>query len=150
MATTAGRLQGYVYFWNVATERCIKKERLQEGERGSLTIRSISTIAGELLVAAPLSCSAWLVVRDVKYSEIKGHEGAVIGLSVSDAVGAQCGGEGEGGGDGGAGEASIIYSASLDNTIRAYDPYDMATLSIMREVCAIPLLASTHRTTSPV
>ena len=26
-----------------------------------------------------------------------------------------------------------IYSASLDNTIRAYDPYDMATLSTLHE-----------------
>ena len=77
--------QGYVYFYNVATERCVKKQQLHdEGERSSRSIRSLSTVAGELLVSSPGRCSAWLVVRDVKYSEIKGHEGAVIALCVSD------------------------------------------------------------------
>ena len=118
----------------------MKKQQLhEEGERSSRSIKSISTVAGELLVSSPGTCSAWLVVRDVKYSEIKGHEGAVIALCVSDAAQAHARQRAAGtaatpdAGGGAAGEAPLIYSASLDNTIRAYDPYDMATLSIMRE-----------------
>ena len=47
-------VQGYVYFWNVASERCVKKQRLREdGDRASQSIRSLSTVAGELLVSSP-------------------------------------------------------------------------------------------------
>ena len=140
---------GYVSFWSIATERCVKTERLREdGDRSTLAIKSMSTVAGELLISSPSECSAWLVVRDVKYSEIKGHEGAVIALCVSDegstsaqqrqkaAMAGQEAGAAAGGGGGNGGDPSgtpTIYSASLDNTIRAYDPYDMATLSTLHE-----------------
>ena len=146
--------QGYIYFWNIATERCVKTERLrEEPERTQASIKTISTAAGEVLVASPVAVGAWLVIRDVKYSETRGHEGPVIALCVSDAGsdaarqraaagGFANGGSGaaapavSGGGEGEGGPSSeppLIYSASLDNTIRAYDPYDMATLSILRE-----------------
>ena len=157
MELLLGDDMGFVYFYNVATEKCIKKERLNDdADRASQSIRSISTVAGELLVSSPGTCSAWLVVRDVKYSELKGHEGPVISICVNDPSSAAAqqrqqraaaastalpgregagvvaaGGDASGGGP--SGEAPIIYSASLDNTIRAYDPYDMTTLTIMRE-----------------
>lgn len=141
---------GYLYFWNIATERCVKTERLRDSsERTSTSIKTISTAAGEVLVASPVACGAWLVVRDVKYTEVKGHDGPVVALCVSDAgrdaarqraaqggfanggTAAAAATAGSGGGD--SSEPPLIYSASLDNTIRAYDPYDMATLSIMHE-----------------
>lgn len=146
---------GYIYFWNIATERCVKTERLRdEAERTHGAIKTISTAAGEVLAASPVACGAWLVVRDVKYSDMKGHEGPVVALCESDAGsdaarqraaagGFASGGSGAAGAPAGAkggdseppssSEPPLIYSASLDNTIRAYDPYDMATLSILHE-----------------
>lgn len=142
------RRQGYLYFWNIATERCVKSARPRgEGKRSQVSVRTISMMAGELIVSSPAACGAWLVVRDVKYSETKGHEGAIICLGVSEASSARQ--RGVGGGDAagalaatarggghagsGSGDTSLIYSASLDNTIRAYDPYDMTTLSVLHE-----------------
>jgi len=127
---------GYVYFWNVTTEKCFKCERLcgpdtaaagsTKGGAGSCAITSLRTASDELFVSSAGSCDVWLVLRDVKYSEVKGHTGPVLALCVSD-VGAKQHSSGTGG------EAQVIYSASLDNTIRVWDPYDMAVLSILRE-----------------
>lgn len=76
-------------------------------------------------MSTPGSCDVWLILRDVKYNEIKGHVGAVTALCVSD-VGAKQHVSSSG-------EGQVIYSASLDNTIRVWDPYDMAVLSVLRE-----------------
>ena len=125
---------GYVYFWDVATEKCIKCQRLCEPDtaRGAqsggsdFAIRELCTAADEVVVSAAGACDVWLVLRDVKYSEIRGHTGAVTALCVSD-VGAKQQASVSGG------DPQVIYSASLDNTIRAWDPYDMAVLSVLTE-----------------
>ncbi|KAL1521836.1 hypothetical protein AB1Y20_021487 [Prymnesium parvum] len=139
---------GYIYFWNVTTEKCFKCERLcgpdtpaagsLKGGPGACAITSLKTSSDELLVSTPGSCDVWLILRDVKYSEIKGHTGPVTTLCVSD-IGAKQHSSGSG-------EAEVIYSASLDNTIRAWDPYDMAVLSILQEETSeiSCLLVSSH------
>ena len=88
-----GDAMGVVHFWSVATERCLKREKVggggdEGGDRAAGAIRSVSSVSGELLVSTPASCAAWLVVRDVKYTEISGHEGAVISLCVAEQTGA--------------------------------------------------------------
>ncbi|KAL3903639.1 MAG: hypothetical protein SGPRY_011596 [Prymnesium sp.] len=126
-----GDEMGYVYFWNVTTEKCFKCERVcgpktpasgsAKGGRGACAVTSLKTASDELLVSTPGSCDVWLILRDVKYNEIKGHVGAVTALCVSD-VGAKQHVSSSG-------EGQVIYSASLDNTIRVWDPYDMAESS---------------------
>ena len=115
---------GFVYLWNIAAEKCLKCERLHEAgavasnNRAALTIRDLSVSNGELLVSRAASCDYWLLVRDQKYTEAKGHTGAVIALGVHGSKG-----------DASA-EDEAVYSASLDNTIRAWHPYDMSSLSV--------------------
>ena len=150
---------GFLYFYSLSTEKCVKQERVVEeqgGEKALSSIRALSlhTSAGqqEVIVTSLNATNGWLVLREVEYSETVGHEGAIIGLAVSDnfpqlpkqGVGAAvraAGDAGEAPAPAGAvgvpGSAPVIapviYSAALDNTIRAWDPYDMATLSIMHE-----------------
>lgn len=57
---------GYVYFWNVATEKCVKAQRLKaDGARstGPLanvnTIKALAVAAGEVLVSTMGSCDFW-------------------------------------------------------------------------------------------
>jgi len=117
---------GFVYLWNIAAEKCLKCERLHEAgavatnNRAALTIRDLSVSNGELLVSRAASCDYWLLVRDQKYSEAKGHTGAVIALGVHEAKGEA------------SAEDEAVYSASLDNTIRAWNPYDMSSLSVLQ------------------
>ena len=146
---------GFLYFYSLSTEKCVKQERVVEeqgGEKALSSIRALSlhTSAGqqEVIVTSLNATNGWLVLREVEYSETVGHEGAIIGLAVSDnfpqlpkkGVGAAVRADGDAGlatapagAVGAPGSAPVIYSAALDNTIRAWDPYDMATLSIMHE-----------------
>jgi len=145
---------GHLYFYSLSTEKCLKCEKVKDdAERTNCSVRDLSvhTSAGqqEVLVTATGATDAWLVLRDVQYHETAGHDGAVIGLAVSDnfpqkpsarASADDAGtpswddGAADGLGEGGkGGKDAVIYSASLDNTIRAWDPYDMATLQVMHE-----------------
>ena len=118
---------GFVYVWNIAAEKCLKCERLHEAgaaatnNRAALTIRDLSVSNDELLISRAASCDYWLLVRDQKYSEAKGHTGAVIALGVHEAKGEA------------SAEDEAVYSASLDNTIRAWNPHDMSSLSVLHE-----------------
>ena len=82
---------GFLYFYSLSTEKCVKQERVVEeqgGEKALSSIRALSlhTSAGqqEVLVTSLGATNGWLVLRDVEYSETVGHEGAIIGLAVSD------------------------------------------------------------------
>ena len=83
----------------------------------------------EVIVTRGAAAEVWMVIRDVTYGEVSGHDGAVISLAVSDRPnGSQVNEASEP-----TGEVAIIYSASIDNTIRAWDAYDMAQLSVHHE-----------------
>ncbi len=147
---------GYVHFWNVANERCAKCEKLQRGHAtgadpaaGGAPVRDLCLIGSELVASQGAGVDTWRVLRDVKYVETRGHTGAVIALVAVEpeferavrrapvgngARGGRAGARGGGGGvDGGGADASVIYSASLDGTIRAWDTYDMACLATLTE-----------------
>ena len=109
---------GFVYVWNVAAEECLKCERLHEG---GAAIRDLSMRRDELLVSRAASCDFWLLVREQQYSETKGHTAAVIALGVHEATGDATAGE------------EAVYSASLDNSIRAWRPSDMSPLGVLHE-----------------
>ena len=121
---------GFVYLWNVAAERCLKCQRLHErgagANKAATAVRDLSVSGGEMVVSRADGCDYWMLLREVSYSEAKGHTGAVIALGVHEAGG-------ESGGGGGGGEEDVLYSASLDNTIRAWQPYDMSTLAVLHE-----------------
>ena len=118
---------GYVYLWNIAAEKCLKCERLHEeaGDRAALAIRDLAVSGGDMIVSRAGACDFWLLLREVTYSEAKGHTGAVIALGVAEAKG-----------DAGSAEDEVLYSASLDNTIRSWQPYDMSGLSVLHETAS--------------
>jgi WD40 repeat protein len=109
--------------WSIHAEKCLKQERLlAPGAPGACPpygFLSVSTHADELLGTDAAGCHVWQVVRELGYTEVPGHTGPVIALH--SAEGAR---ESEG----------MLYSASLDNTIKAWDSYDMSCVSTLHEV----------------
>lgn len=85
----------------------------------------------ELLASAGGACDTWMILRDVKYAETQGHTGAVIALAA--ALPKTGSAKNPAGGVVTTVEQPLLYSASLDGTIRAWDPFDMSCLSVLRE-----------------
>jgi WD40 repeat protein len=113
---------GFAFVWSIHAERCVKEERLLGP--GALAASpasfvSVSAAGDEMLACEASGCHVWRCVRNLGYKEVAGHAGPVIALHVA---------EGAGGGTEG-----LLYSASLDNTIKAWDPYDMSCVSTLRE-----------------
>ena len=120
---------GHVYFYNIATEKCLKCQKLYDDLDGSAaSVRDLSIEGSELLVTTSGKVEAYQVVRDVQYSEVRAHTAPVVSMGVADAYAAAAAAAGR---VGGLSELATIYSASLDNTIRAWDPYDMAQISVL-------------------
>jgi len=110
--------------WSIARETCVKRERLvlprklaPASEAAGLVC--VSTHADELLAADVTGCHVWNVVRDIAYREVSGHQGPVIAVQACEGARA---------------DEHVLYSASLDNTICAWDPYDMTCISTLHEV----------------
>lgn len=117
---------GYLQIWNVYSEKCMKIERLREGE-----LNGISSIEGSnIVVSAPECIEVWQILREVKFREFKGHSGPVIALAlVQKSLGSK---------------SDIVYSASLDNTVRCWNE-EMTCFSMLREprseiscLCKVP------------
>lgn len=113
---------GYLQIWNIYTEKCLKTVRLRKGIITGITLLDSS----RLLISSTYSMKLWSISREKKFKEFRGHQGPVVCLALID--------------------DHALYSASLDNTIRHWDPYDMSCLSILKEksseitcMCHIPL-----------
>ena len=153
---------GFLYIWNVYTEKCLKKQRLRDvglgssgagapsrdrsgfesapggrngfpgksraGSRQRSALTSVSVWAGgdRFSVTSFSSVDQWVISRDLNFRELKGHSGPVISLVSIDPR------QGEIAPDSVVDDHSI-FSASLDNTVRCWDAYDMSCLYVLRE-----------------
>lgn len=105
--------QGYIQFWNIHVDKCLRSMRITDNNDclNSISLESDS----QLLIGTPAGVEVWHLEREGRVKEFKGHEGAIIALlyvAVQD---------------------QHLYSASLDNTIRCWDPYDMSCLGVFQE-----------------
>ena len=123
-----------------------------------LTSISVRPEHQTFIVAGGNKVEQWHISRELSFKEHKGHTGPIVSI-MSIPTASNGGGAhmyemaGNGGDEGGEEEGkvatrneaghggdpqddhgdSVLYSASLDNTIRSWDPYDMACVSTMEE-----------------
>ncbi|GLC46623.1 hypothetical protein PLESTB_001224200 [Pleodorina starrii] len=96
------------------------------GSGGSGSLQSVVSVLGRQLyaVATGREVGLWRIEHELDYNIARGgHEKAVIGLYT-------CSGGVAGPG---ADLDYRVFSASLDNTVRLWDPYDMACIRVMEE-----------------
>ncbi|EQC29715.1 hypothetical protein SDRG_12487 [Saprolegnia diclina VS20] len=107
---------GVLSIWSLDSETCIKRDVL------SVPATNVSVFTGSsggyLMVQGASSAAKFRIVRDATYIECQGHTDAVI------AVVAIVPDEGSYVHTSGA----TVFSASLDNTLRCWDPYDLHVL----------------------
>ncbi|GFR51000.1 hypothetical protein Agub_g13326, partial [Astrephomene gubernaculifera] len=99
------------------------------GSSGGGGIQSIRAVLGRQVYAVVTArdLGLWLIEHELEYNIARGgHEKAVISLY-------SC----SGGVAGPGGDLDYrIFSASLDNTVRLWDPYDMECLRVIEEGCS--------------
>jgi len=115
---------GWVFVWSIQAGMCVKSERLvgpglTPSAGGDSRLVCVSSAGDELLACDGADCHVWQVLRDVHYVEVDGHTGPVIALQPA---------------EGSNSDEQVLYSASLDNTIKAWDPFDMTCVSTLHEV----------------
>lgn len=119
---------GYLWVWDLVTESVVFKEQMtgvSTAAREEVRDQDYQPAIGialwhqmsKAVLLTPKSCKGLDVSRESDYAVVRGgHDGPVIAF----AVGAVDGQE-------------RIFSASLDNTIRQWDPYDLALLRVFEE-----------------
>lgn len=110
---------GAVYTWSMMDEALLQKHRLSSGTGDEVAISSLACDGDNLHLTAGSRVSHYLIIRDSTFEEIPGHAGPVVALQAPSDVKA--------------GERQLMYSASHDNTIRAWDTYDMACINTFVE-----------------
>eukprot|EP00741_Cyanophora_paradoxa_P010601 tig00020537_g10245.t1 len=107
---------GRVSIWNIFTERLLKEEALGKGPVLGLVVRGK---LDEFFVVTRHALDVYRVVREVQFREMNAHAGPVVGiLSVATSPEST---------------EHRIFSASVDNTIRVWLPYDMSVKQVLRE-----------------
>ena len=102
------------------------------------------TVDSSVAVLRPDRIDFWVIEREVDHHTLPGgHSGPVIALATGYAGGSGEGlsgmstlalSPGKGGGGGGVGGGELrVFSAGLDNTLRQWDPYDMACVRVLTE-----------------
>jgi WD40 repeat protein len=145
---------GYLYVWNIYMEKLLKTERLHTTALGCLSMHNVPAdgaaetslveegegeTEGLLFVTGQdnTSVESWYIRRDLKFVEFVGHTEPVICVLATRQKGLSDDGGSEGQGrqttGGGRGAEHRFFSASLDNTIRCWDPYDMSNLYTLNE-----------------
>ncbi|ETV90379.1 hypothetical protein, variant 1 [Aphanomyces invadans] len=102
--------KGHLSIWSIDTEKCMRTELLE-----SVPILAVTVFPGghHVLVQRPNGATLYKVHRDESYVECQGHLEAVVGVVIATV--------------GNAGESNLV-SASIDNTLRCWDPYDLRVL----------------------
>ena len=132
-----------------------KLPALEHSQCSSVTMRAAHQT---FIVTGGDLVEQWHISRELKFKEHHGHTGPIVSILTVNAHSANANTmssspEGDGNGDRDASVSDtepnskrsdepdatphddniILYSASLDNTIRSWDPYDMASVSTMEE-----------------
>ncbi|OQS05507.1 hypothetical protein THRCLA_20602 [Thraustotheca clavata] len=107
---------GYLSIWSMDSEKCKKTERVAT----SSNIFGLSVWCGGsfMMIQTPGNGFKFKIKRDATYMECKGHTDAVIAVAAimptsEDHI---------------ASSGTSIFSASIDNTLRCWDPYDVHVL----------------------
>jgi WD40 repeat protein len=109
---------GWLQIYNIHIDKCVKSVQLKSSP--ILNIQLYGKNNSKLLITTKNSCQLYNVDRRIRFNEYQPHSDAVIELFFL--------GSAEGG--------SVLYSASLDNTIKSFDSYDMNCLSILKSSCS--------------
>ncbi|KAG2492355.1 hypothetical protein HYH03_009303 [Edaphochlamys debaryana] len=97
------------------------------GAGAGLGVLCVRAVLGRQLyaVVAARELTLWRIEHELDYNVARGgHEKAIIGLYTC--TGGVAGPSGD--------QDHRIFSASLDNTVRLWDPYDMACIRVMQEM----------------
>ncbi|KAF1316939.1 F-box protein, partial [Globisporangium splendens] len=117
-----GDALGFVQIYDVFQDKVLRKLRLLPAGSPLLSIDVATIQTGDFLFAGSASCTKqWRISRDVGYTECSGHTEAITALAIiRDDDGNDLGDHQNDGGT-----SHRFFSASLDNTIRCWDSYDM-------------------------
>jgi|EP00945_MAST-04E_sp_MAST-4E-sp1_P003049 WD40 repeat protein len=148
---------GYLHVWNIYMEKCLKQQKIFNG---ALTSISVVGKTDTIFITGKNRLERWKISREMKFEEYQGHVGPVVSIK---SVGLTHHEENKGSKQGKMDEGkqssmeemmahgeydneaaekhahakrqstSRIYSASIDNTIRAWDPYDMSCIFTLTE-----------------
>jgi WD40 repeat protein len=139
--------KGYVHIWNIYMEKCIKQQRIFHGP---LTSISVNGKTDNIFVTGENCLERWHISREMKFEEYKGHVGPVIAILSAELHSSNNKDKHDTnsnnhlkqneGGKNNDNEthtrrqvSNRIYSASIDNTIRCWDPYDMSCIFTLTE-----------------
>ena len=131
---------GYLHVWNIYMEKCIKQLRIFQGP---LTSISVNGRTDNIFVTGENCLERWSISREMKFEEYKGHVGPVIAILSAQVQSKNKKGPGNDRANeihsakhehpGARQVSNRIYSASIDNTIRCWDPYDMSCIFTLSE-----------------
>ena len=142
---------GCLFVWDLQSENIVLERRIFQEPVIALAYREGQD---EVILSSSSCIEFWRIDRDTNYNVIPdGHSGPVIAIKAGTgrgvplariASGAAAGGLGREGGAGGAERAAQgepaarsqdfrVISASLDNSIRLWDPYDMGCTRVLYE-----------------
>eukprot|EP00743_Colponemidia_sp_Colp-15_P004981 GILK01005367.1.p1 GENE.GILK01005367.1~~GILK01005367.1.p1 ORF type:complete len:818 (+),score=111.10 GILK01005367.1:64-2517(+) len=126
---------GYLAVWNVYMEKCLTHHQLSSRKLLGVTLVPQRQ---QLLVSTEEAIELFDIHRGVRFQEISGHEGPILSLLTISRRDTAVQTE----------DITRIISSSLDNTIRFWDPQDMACLALFREemseICSLTYLPSCH------
>jgi WD40 repeat protein len=148
---------GWMYVWNIYMEKLVKEFQLRHltkrqqvarsGTFSALSSVTMRPVHQTFIVAGGDLVEQWHISRELSFKEHRGHTGPIVSILTINAHASgvnpvsSCDEEGRGdaptAGRSDTGKTHddgvVLYSASLDNTIRSWDPYDMACVSTMEE-----------------
>ncbi len=107
---------GYISIYNLYMKKCFKTMKLSSHPLTSISVRGEE---GKFTVTTYNAVQTYTVSRELNFEEFTGHSDAVISLYSFDGVSGT--------------DEPRVYSASIDNTIRCWDPYDMSCLFTLKE-----------------
>lgn len=108
---------GYCYVWNIYMDKCLKEVRLTAVPTTSLTLLPDQTF----YVTAGETVQHWRISRELQFSVFAGHSDAVVSIAALEAPSPD------------REDDARVFSASLDNTICCWDPYDMTKMFSLKE-----------------
>ncbi|KAF0699348.1 Aste57867_10064 [Aphanomyces stellatus] len=124
--------RGHLYIWSIDTEKCLKCEKLEKVPILAVTVfpgyghdverpqRTLTMTSGNtVLIQRANGATMYSIRRDATYIECQGHRDAIVSVV---AIVPRRQEHITSSGD------LNLFSASIDNTLRCWDPYDLRVL----------------------